>query len=46
MKVVVNILNQKNNKIQRIPCVAHTLQLTVNKALKSISKQVVQYKEQ
>jgi len=44
MKAAVNILSQKNIKIQRIPCVAHTLQLTVNQALKSISKQVTRYK--
>jgi hypothetical protein len=28
-----------------LPCVAHTLQLTVNKSLKSISKQVKRYKK-
>ena len=44
MKAAVNILSQKNIKIQRMPCVAHTLQLTVNQALKSISKQVARYK--
>src|SRR2546429_333585 len=47
MKAAVNILSQKSqkpNEIERLPCVAHTLQLTVNKALNSISKQVVRYK--
>ncbi|CAB5292141.1 unnamed protein product [Rhizophagus irregularis] len=41
MKAAVNILNQKNDKIQRLPCVAHTLQLTVINTLKSISKQPI-----
>jgi hypothetical protein len=45
MKAAVNILNQKNDKIQRLPCVAHTLQLTVINALKSISKQVKRYRK-
>ncbi|CAG8692323.1 20461_t:CDS:2 [Rhizophagus irregularis] len=45
MKAAVNILNQKNDKIQRLPCVAHTLQLTVIKALKSINKQVKRYRK-
>ena len=40
MKAAVNILSQKNIKIQRISYMTHTLQLTVNQALKSISKQV------
>ncbi|GET54653.1 zinc finger BED domain-containing protein 1-like [Rhizophagus irregularis DAOM 181602=DAOM 197198] len=39
MKAAVNILNQKNDKIQRLPCVAHTLQLTVINTLKSIKVQ-------
>jgi len=45
MKAAINILSNKNENIQRLPCVAHTLQLTVIKALKSISKQVKRYRK-
>lgn len=45
MKAAVKLLNNKNDKIQRLPCVAHTLQLTIIKTLKSINKQVMRYKK-
>jgi len=45
MKAAVNNLNKKNKKIQRLPCVAHTLQLTVIKSLESINKQVKRYRK-
>lgn len=45
MKAAINILNSKYKNVQRLPCVAHTLQLTVNKALKSINDQVKRYRK-
>src|SRR6266542_3344663 len=42
---ISNNLKKKNKKIQRLPCVAHTLQLTVIKSLESINKQVKRYRK-
>ena len=45
MKAAVNILNENNHNIQRLPYIAHTLQLTVNNTLNKISKQVKRYRK-
>ena len=45
MKAAINILSSKYKNVKRLPCVAHTLQLTVNKAIKSINYQVRRYRK-